>query len=785
MTRREINERFSIIFHEPCFNSSLPNFRESVLEGLSQPLGKKQLPCRFFYDSVGSELFEEITKLKEYYPTSCEQQLLQFEANYLANYCPPDTILIELGSGSSTKTRIILDAFIKRNGIAHYFPIEISQSILEESCYQLLQEYDSLQIVANNGLYQQGLEYISDHYSNRPKLILFLGGSIGNFTRNEAIQFLREISIILSPKDRVLIGIDIRKDKAIIEPAYNDSKGITAKFNLNLLERINRELGGKFDISLFEHVATYLEEEGLIQMELRSLEKQKIRIDSLQMEVEFEEGETIHTENSFKYSLVEIIKLASKSNFSIHNLWMNGYFSLCLFQLKNNLYYLKKELIDAWKTSDRIFGLLTAEGFFQQPINLRHPFIFYLGHLSAFANNHISNYLLKIPSLNQKFDEIFERGIDPSVDEPEKCHHHLIVPHQWPCVREVIAYQQKVRKHIQSILPSILDQSSSFMGHHGRVVSMVAEHEYMHAETLLYMYLDLEPKYKRILSEEEKNYILRSIHSPETKSIIIPEGKVILGKNFQSTQWGWDNEFPEYSIQVPSFEIDVLPVTNQQFLDFIESKEYENPKYWKQEDWIWKEKINQRHPHSWFKDPISNEWYVNTIFDRIEMKKVTNWPVYVSHAEAVAYASWKGKRLPSEAEFHRAAYGIPNSTQTQPFPWGNEKPIPGVHGNFGFYSWAPTPVGYFSRGKSAFGIYDLIGNGWEWTNTLFNGFPNFRPFIPQYPGYSKDFFDQSHYVMLGASWATDPTLIRKSFRNWFQSHYYYTFSKFRCVQSLS
>lgn len=179
---------------------------------------------------------------------------------------------------------------------------------------------------------------------------------------------------------------------------------------------------------------------------------------------------------------------------------------------------------------------------------------------------------------------------------------------------------------------------------------------------------------------------------------------------------------------------------------------------------------------------------ISVFGDKIPIHKVFDWPVYVSQAEASAYAKWKCKRLPTEAEWNRAAYGkkisTPGGMIANKYPWGNSAPEPGVHGNFHFYSYCPTPVGIFEKGKSKFGIYDMIGNGWEWTCSTFTPHPGFTAYIPEYQGYSADFFDGDHYVMLGASWATSVPLIRRSFRNWFQSHYQYTFSKFRCVSEI-
>jgi len=229
--------------------------------------------------------------------------------------------------------------------------------------------------------------------------------------------------------------------------------------------------------------------------------------------------------------------------------------------------------------------------------------------------------------------------------------------------------------------------------------------------------------------------------------------------------------------------MDKLPVTNGEFMEFVKNGEYQNSKYWTPENFEWKQKIDLLHPHSWDFNKEKSQWEIRTISGNFPLEMAIDWPVYVSQAEAQAYSNYVGKRLPTEGEYHRAAYGTPEGV-IRTYPWGDESPKGGVHGNFDFNSMAPTPVGSYPKGQSAFGVLDLIGNGWEWTCTIFDGYPGFLANIPNYPGYSADFFDGKHFVMLGASWATAVPLIRRSFRNWFQPNYQYTFSKFRCVTSL-
>jgi formylglycine-generating enzyme required for sulfatase activity len=239
--------------------------------------------------------------------------------------------------------------------------------------------------------------------------------------------------------------------------------------------------------------------------------------------------------------------------------------------------------------------------------------------------------------------------------------------------------------------------------------------------------------------------------------------------------FGWDNEFEDHAVEVPAFTISAFPVTNAQFLEFVESGAYNDRAFWAEDDWKWKEKEGLRHPHFWARRNGGFVW--RAMFEEVPLPLA--WPVYVSHAEAAAYARWKGKKLPSEAQWHRAAYGTPEGAERD-YPWGHQPPAP-ERGNFDCARWDPTPVDAHPAGASAFGVHDLLGNGWEWTSTVFAPLPGFQPF-PFYPGYSADFFDGKHYVMKGGSAATAAPLLRRSFRNWFQPHYPYVYATFRLVE---
>jgi len=305
-------------------------FGHDVAVGLNA--SPRRLSCCYFYDRVGSRLFETICELPEYYLTRAETAILHSHAEKIADVFQGATDLVELGSGNATKTRILLEAFTRRYPAQRYIPIDICRTVLEESSVELLRAFPRLQVVAIAGEYQDGLRQIRPE-SNRRKLILWLGSNIGNLDRQEAARFLVRIRETLATGDRVLVGIDLRKDRAILEPAYDDPAGVTAAFNRNLLCRINRELGGNFEVRTFQHRAIYNETEGRIEMYLVSDCHQQVHIDQLEMDVSFAAGEAIHTENSYKYSPEEIDKLAKAADLSIQNAWTDpdNRFSLNLF----------------------------------------------------------------------------------------------------------------------------------------------------------------------------------------------------------------------------------------------------------------------------------------------------------------------------------------------------------------------------------------------------------------------------------------------------------------------
>lgn len=319
--------RFRLI--ELSAGNSRAEFAEDVAAGLTAE--PKRLSCRYFYDREGSRLFAAICELPEYYLTRAETEILQSHASEIAALFPQDVTVVELGSGSAVKTRLLLKALLSGRQV-RYVPIDICRPVLEESAADLLQRFPSLEIIAVAAEYDEGLRHLPRE-SDRPRLILWLGSNIGNFTRAEAAEFLRRIRTIMTPADRMLVGVDLRKDPAVLEAAYDDAAGVTAAFNRNLLARINAELNGNFDLSAFQHRAIYNEDLGRIEMYLVSKRDQSATIDRIGMSIDFVAGETIHTENSYKYSLAEMNAVAAAADLHDQRSWQDaaGRFSLHFF----------------------------------------------------------------------------------------------------------------------------------------------------------------------------------------------------------------------------------------------------------------------------------------------------------------------------------------------------------------------------------------------------------------------------------------------------------------------
>ncbi len=436
---------------------------------------------------------------------------------------------------------------------------------------------------------------------------------------------------------------------------------------------------------------------------------------------------------------------------------------------------LLSRLGEARARTDALFRMLPPNSYYDRPVPERHRLIFYLGHLEAFDWNLFAP-ALGLKSNDPEYDKLLAFGIDPVGDGLP-----TDMPADWPSISRVERYNQRVRAALDDALQAAEETGSPVREiADGTLLQVAIEHRLMHAETLAYLLHNL-PVERKIAQAG----IFADPHpAPSPEQVVIPAGIATLGQSRNLSQaFGWDNEFGLHQIQVPVFLIDAFPVTNHEYLKFVNAGGYQDASYWTPEDWEWKQRTRLAHPHFWLPKskfaPAESDaqWKYQAMFGTIPLPP--SWPVYVTHAEASAFARWSGKKLPTEAQWHRAAYGAPDGIESA-YPWGEAAPDP-TRGNFHHERWDPTAVDAHPAGTSAFGVFDLVGNGWEWTSTEFEPLPGFEAFS-FYPGYSANFFDGKHFVMKGGSPRTDACMLRRSFRNWFQPHYPPVYATFRCVE---
>lgn len=419
--------------------------------------------------------------------------------------------------------------------------------------------------------------------------------------------------------------------------------------------------------------------------------------------------------------------------------------------------------------SRAIFDLLVEDAYYSQPIALRHPIVFYEGHLPAFSFNTLVKRALGRPSIDARLERLFARGIDPAAPGAAPRNPR----DDWPSRAVVQAFAGEADRAVLDALEhEELERSGHPLLDGGEAVYAILEHEAMHQETLLYMWHRL-PFDRKHRPAEYGPRVDGPV--PSAEWIDVPAGTATLGVDRGRIPFGWDNEFGTCRQETAAFSIGRHNVTNAAFLEFVDAGGYGSPEWWRPEDWEWVRRERVAHPLFW--ERHDGRWFWRGMFALVPLP--LSWPVYVSYAEAAAFARWRGARLPTEAEFQRAAYGAPDGSE-RTHPWGEREPAP-EHGVFDFSSWDPEPAGSHPAGRSAWGVDDLVGNGWEWTSTTFGPFPGFGP-MASYPEYSADFFDGDHFVMKGASPATARELLRPTFRNWFRAPYPYVYASFRLAR---
>jgi iron(II)-dependent oxidoreductase len=381
---------------------------------------------------------------------------------------------------------------------------------------------------------------------------------------------------------------------------------------------------------------------------------------------------------------------------------------------------LGRALEEAREQTDALFAAVRPDSFYERPIPERHRIIFYLGHVEAFDWNLIGRYALDRRPFHGEFDHLFAFGIDPPPGQLPADR-----PSDWPSLAEVDRYNQRVRDEIDNLLDEVPEQ----------LLHVAVEHRLMHAETFAYILHQLD--YERKMTPAPAPNVGTS-RAADRRMVEIPAGAAQLGLDGENS-FGWDNEFQALAVDVPAFSMAKHKVTNGEYLEFVR-EDGAAPFFWVER---------------------AGRWFHRGMFSEIPLP--LDWPVYVTHSEAEAYAKSRDAVLPTETQFHRAA------------SVADQEP----NANLDFRNWEPVPV--YANDNGGEGPSQLVGNGWEWTSTVFAPFPGFTPF-PFYQNYSEPFFDGRHYVLKGASPRTASRLARPSFRNWFRPAYPYIYATFRLVQ---
>ncbi|CAJ2513787.1 Uu.00g019060.m01.CDS01 [Anthostomella pinea] len=819
------------------------NVKEEIYSLFRPQDGPRKLPTLLLYDEKGLQLFEEITYLEEYYLTNYEIQVLRRSAAAIIRGIPSGCMFIELGSGNLRKVLFLLQALEDAGKEVDYYALDLSKEELDRTLAQL----PTFQHVRCHGLlgtYDDGRDWLkTPSIAARPKCILSLGSSIGNFHRDDAASFLKGFADVLQATDRILIGIDSCTNPSKVFHAYNDKEGTTHRFIHNGLRHANEILGEQaFVLDDWEVIGEYVyDSEGGRHQAFYSPIRDTVAL-----------GETIHAhervqiEQSLKYSKEGCVKLWALAGMIEVDRWMteDEDYGLHLLAKSNMSFSLNpheyartnipplSDWENLWATWDIVTrGMLPSEELLDQPIKLRNACIFYLGHIPAFLDIQLTKTTKAAPTQPASFQPMFERGIDPDVDNPAHCHKHSEIPEEWPPVDDILDYQDRVRATLR-------DQYVNGVGeiprNVGRAIWVGFEHEAMHMETLLYMMLQSEktlppphtsrPDFEALAREAYASRV-------DNQWFDIPEQEIKLGLDDPEDvldskgHFGWDNEKPLRSAHVHSFQAMGRPITNEEYARYVyNTKTAKLPASWSEAEIDHSNGANgsidggsnghtsdgNALPSSFLKGKA-----VKTVYGLVPLEHALGWPVFASFDELAGCAAWMGGRIPTLEEA-RSIYTYVDIAKGKQAERKLGKTVPAVNAhllndgveetppsnpseavdgdsssakddlfidltgaNVGFQHWHPTAV--TAHGNRLAGQGEM-GGVWEWTSSPLRKHEGFKP-MSLYPAYTSDFFDDKHNVVLGGSWATHPRIAgRKSFVNWYQRNYPYAWTGARLVR---
>ncbi|MFN2433262.1 MAG: ergothioneine biosynthesis protein EgtB [Gemmatimonadota bacterium] len=750
-------------------------FAHSVAHGLSDH--PRWLHCRWLYDARGSVIFERITEQPEYYPTRAEAAILERHAREIRELAGP-VALVELGSGVSVKTHHLLRAWTAaaREGAvgdgsavrARYVPVDIDLSVLTKACEELTSAFPGLEVTGIAASYERALPLVGGCF---PLLLVFLGSTVGNFNALELEQFLERVSSALTPGDGFLLGIDLVKEPRVVEAAYNDAAGWSAEFTRNLFARLNRELGTDVPLEAVSHVAYYNDRLERIEIYARFEREAHVDLPGIGRRFRVAAGEMVLTEISSKFRVESVRVGVSRFGFDLLRAYTDdeGRFGLLLFrrrgggdrreerraELAGRLTHVRRRTLD-------LLEPLGDEHLTRQHDALMSPLVWDLGHVAAFEQL----WLGEEPKVSATGEGL---GIYDAVENPRPGRGRLALPGREELLREL----RRIRERSLERLAADPLDSSDPLHAGGFVYNLVAQHEAQHQETMLQAIalvpgLEYEPHFRE--SPRPAAY------APDAPVIVIPAGAFPLGTG--RTPLAYDNEQPQHWVDVASFAIDVAPVSSRAFLAFVEDGGYRRRELWSDEGWRWRKAERIEYPRNWIPRP---QGWTEARFGRVRPLALDRPVAHVAWYEADAYARWAGCRLPSEAEWEKAASWDVAAHAKRTYPWGEEPPTDAL-ANLGQQLFGPAATGAYPRGRSFYGCHQMLGDVWEWTASDFIPYPGFRSF--PYREYSEVFFGGGYKVLRGGSWATSPLVARNTFRNWDLPVRRQIFAGFRCAIDL-
>ncbi|CAK7219752.1 Ergothioneine biosynthesis protein 1 [Sporothrix curviconia] len=830
--------------------------RDEIVSLFCPEKGPRTMPTLLLYDEAGLQLFEEITYLDEYYLTNNEIDVLKASAAEIAQHIPQDSMVIELGSGNLRKVNLLLQALERAGKRVEYYALDLSLRELERTLSQL-PRYEHVRCFGLHGTYDDGRAWLkTPAVLHRRKCVLTLGSSIGNFHRDDAAVFLRGFADVLHPGDSILVGLDSCVDAAKVYHAYNDKEGLTHRFVLNGLTHANRILGKEeFVPAEWRVIGEYVHDAdgGRHQAFYAPVRETVVFGQTIQTH------ERVQVEQSVKYSPAEADYLWRSAGLAETDKWQNENMEHGLhlltkptmsFSLLPSIYAKSvlpsvtdwEAIWDAWDTVTR--RMLPNEELLDKPIKLRNACIFYLGHIPTFLDIQLNKTTAQPATEPAYYSSIFERGIDPDVDNPELCHDHSEIPDEWPALDDILVYQQRVRERIRAFYAANgVDKSMNKS--HAPVSRPVAqaiwvgfEHELMHLETLLYMMLQSDktlpppdaprPDFAKMATKARAARVENQWFDIPAQDIVIgiddPDDGTDSTRNF-----GWDNEKPARAAHVHAFQAQGRPITNEEYARYMYTNHVDKiPASWADVSDIDESATNGHSnghtnghsngygnadakslPESFLKGKM-----VRTVYGLVPLEYALDWPVFASYDELTGCAAWMGGRIPTFEEARSIYHHADFSRRKQSAEKKLGKTLPAVNGhlsndgveetppanattaalddddmlfvdldgaNVGLQHWHPMPV--TAHGNRLAGQSEM-GGVWEWTSTTLRAHDGFEP-MKLYPGYTADFFDEKHNIVLGGSWATHPRISgRKSFVNWYQRNYPYAWVGARLVRDM-